>query len=74
MGAIDYLHKLGFAHRDIKPSNILLDESFNVKLIDFGLGNLYNSGEQLLTACGSPCYAAPEVNQVYNLAHRWCSV
>ena len=65
MSAIDYLHKLGFAHRDIKPSNILLDEDFNVKLIDFGLGNLYSSGEQLLTACGSPCYAAPEVYLKY---------
>jgi 5'-AMP-activated protein kinase catalytic alpha subunit len=30
-------------------------------LIDFGLGNLYRDSEQLKTACGSPCYAAPEI-------------
>lgn len=33
----------------------------NIKVIDFGLGNLYNENENLKTACGSPCYAAPEI-------------
>ena len=33
----------------------------NLKLIDFGLGNLYSNDETLKTACGSPCYAAPEI-------------
>ncbi len=61
ISAIDYLHKIGCAHRDIKPSNILIDAEFNLKLIDFGLGNLYEESEKLKTACGSPCYAAPEV-------------
>ncbi len=32
-----------------------------MKIIDFGLSNLYNEGELLSTACGSPCYAAPEM-------------
>ena len=61
ISSVEYLHKLGCAHRDIKPSNILLDESVDLKLIDFGLGNLYSNGEKLNTACGSPCYAAPEI-------------
>lgn len=61
ISAVEYLHKLGCAHRDIKPSNILLDENLDLKLIDFGLGNLYSNGEKLNTACGSPCYAAPEI-------------
>ena len=61
ISAVEYLHKLGCAHRDIKPSNILLDENLDLKLIDFGLGNLYTDGEKLKTACGSPCYAAPEI-------------
>lgn len=29
--------------------------------MDFGLSNLYSEGETLITACGSPCYAAPEM-------------
>jgi serine/threonine protein kinase len=58
---VKYLHSIGCAHRDIKPSNILLDWKKNVKLIDFGLGNLYGEGQKLSTSCGSPCYAAPEL-------------
>jgi 5'-AMP-activated protein kinase catalytic alpha subunit len=34
----------------------------NIKIVDFGLSNTYNDGEMLKTACGSPCYAAPEVS------------
>ena len=29
--------------------------------MDFGLSNTYKPGETLKTACGSPCYAAPEM-------------
>jgi serine/threonine protein kinase len=46
-------------HRDLKPENILLDYKYNVKIIDFGLSNVYSRAEQLSTACGSPSYAAP---------------
>jgi len=76
--AIDYMHQLGICHRDLKPENILFDSSHkNIKIIDFGLSNLYytdlsiindeqNSyeaeGVELLeTPCGSPGYAPPEM-------------
>lgn len=61
ISAIEDLHKNGIAHRDLKPENILLDSDRNVKIIDFGLSNTYKPGEMLKTACGSPCYAAPEM-------------
>lgn len=32
----EYLQKQGVMHRDLKPQNIMLDEFFNVKVIDFG--------------------------------------
>lgn len=35
--ALHYLEGLNVAHRDIKPSNILINESGEVKLADFGL-------------------------------------
>jgi 5'-AMP-activated protein kinase catalytic alpha subunit len=38
-----------------------LDFKFNIKLIDFGLSSIYSRGEKLKTACGSPCYASPEM-------------
>ncbi len=59
--AVKYLHSIGCAHRDVKPSNILVDWRRDIKLIDFGLGNEYSEDEKLKTACGSPCYAAPEI-------------
>jgi len=59
--AVEELGKHGISHRDIKPENILLDKNMNLKLIDFGLGRLFKKGELLSTACGSPCYAAPEM-------------
>ena len=34
----------------------------NIKIVDFGLSNIYKtSSDQLKTACGSPCYASPEM-------------
>ena len=47
--------------RDLKPENLLLDENKNLKIIDFGLSNHYDDGQLLVTPCGSPCYAAPEM-------------
>ena len=36
-------------------------EGWNVKVVDFGLSNTDDGGKLLKTACGSPCYAAPEM-------------
>ena len=59
--ALDYIHLHKIAHRDIKPENILVDWGGRVKLIDFGLSNLFPGDVSLRTSCGSPCYAPPEM-------------
>jgi carbon catabolite-derepressing protein kinase len=59
--AVEYCHRHKIVHRDLKPENLLLDESLNVKIADFGLSNIMTDGNFLKTSCGSPNYAAPEV-------------
>lgn len=40
----------------------MLDFDKTLKIVDFGLSNVYEPpDEELKTACGSPCYAAPEM-------------
>ncbi|KAL5220491.1 hypothetical protein ABZP36_025204 [Zizania latifolia] len=64
--ALLYLHdewEQCVVHRDIKPSNVMLDESFNAKLGDFGLARFIDHavGVQTMTAIsGTPGYVDPE--------------
>ncbi|KAL1521685.1 hypothetical protein AB1Y20_021340 [Prymnesium parvum] len=62
---VSFCHSLGVAHRDLKPENILLkrhaDGSITIKVADFGLSTLMQTGHMLSTACGSPHYVAPEI-------------
>ncbi|KAL6902045.1 hypothetical protein ACP4OV_004921 [Aristida adscensionis] len=64
ISAIDFCHSRGVCHRDLKPENLLLDESRNLKISDFGLSALPDCKRQdglLYTSCGTPAYVAPEV-------------
>lgn len=61
---LEYLHNMEVTHRDLKPENLLLQTSHDgwvIKIVDFGLSNTHDGGRLLKTACGSPCYAAPEM-------------
>ncbi|XP_051135360.1 CBL-interacting protein kinase 5-like [Andrographis paniculata] len=64
IAAVDYCHSRGVYHRDLKPENLLLDESGNLKVSDFGLSAIVESKRHdglLHTTCGTPAYVAPEV-------------
>lgn len=43
ISAFEYLEEHNILHRDIRPANILIDENFNVKIIDFGFGKILDS-------------------------------
>jgi serine/threonine protein kinase len=62
-GALDYAHAQGLVHRDIKPSNVLIDDSGNYLLTDFGIAKLYESSAQFTRTggiLGTPAYMSPE--------------
>ncbi|OCB89838.1 Pkinase-domain-containing protein [Sanghuangporus baumii] len=59
--ALDYCHRNNVVHRDLKIENILISQTGNIKIIDFGLSNLYNPTTHLSTFCGSLYFAAPEL-------------
>lgn len=59
--ALDYCHRNSIVHRDLKIENILISKSGDIKIIDFGLSNLYSPHALLKTFCGSLYFAAPEL-------------
>ncbi|KAJ8317950.1 hypothetical protein KUTeg_003041 [Tegillarca granosa] len=61
LDVVDFLHRGSIVHRDIKCDNIMLDDHYNIKLIDFGFSRYMPQNQILETACGSYVYAAPEV-------------
>ncbi|XP_058453309.1 testis-specific serine/threonine-protein kinase 3-like [Malaya genurostris] len=70
LNVVEYIHSMGIVHRDIKCENIVFDETFTLKLIDFGFarGNMHPvvAGGKIKpvfskTFCGSHAYASPEI-------------
>ncbi|CAK7902128.1 serine/threonine protein kinase Kin1p [[Candida] anglica] len=59
--ALDYCHKNSVVHRDLKIENIMINQKGDIKIIDFGLSNLYSPKTVLKTYCGSLYFAAPEL-------------
>lgn len=51
-----------FCLRDLKMENVMMNSiRTRIKIVDFGLSNVYDPNSPLRTHCGSPEYAAPEL-------------
>jgi serine/threonine-protein kinase len=59
--ALDYAHANGIVHRDIKPANIMILNSAEIKVTDFGIARVTTSSKtQTGTVLGTPSYMSPE--------------
>jgi serine/threonine protein kinase len=60
--ALEYAHRHGVIHRDIKPGNILLSETGETKVSDFGASFQQRATQETtqISGVGSPAYMSPE--------------
>lgn len=61
--AMDYLHKNNIMHLDIKPENIVLKsaDSPEIKLVDFGLAQVWSPDKEIKEMMGTAEFVAPEI-------------
>ena len=61
LSALGFAHQNGIVHRDVKPSNIMVLNSGEVKVADFGIARIDTSEFTIVgDLLGTPAYMAPE--------------
>ena len=56
-----HIHENGIVHRDLKTENCLIDQDFNLRIIDFGLAKVASHREFGQQMVGTMRYMAPEI-------------
>ena len=67
---LNYAHDRGIIHRDIKPANVMLLEDGGVKIVDFGIARIGETGISRTEVVGSLHYMSPEQFQSQPLDRR----
>ncbi|KAG8629410.1 hypothetical protein KVT40_003275 [Elsinoe batatas] len=60
---LEYLHAQGIIHRDLKPDNCLITNDDVLKIVDFGVSEMFDKESEMHTSkhAGSPAFMPPEL-------------
>ncbi len=75
LDAFAYAHQSGIVHRDIKPANIMITQTGDIKIMDFGIAKMANKEDKKLTQAGvrlgTLFYMSPEqIRAAWNIDAR----
>jgi serine/threonine-protein kinase len=60
-GALKHAHDIGVIHRDLKPANLVVNQNWEVKLVDFGIAKIFGDSNTVVgSLLGTADYMAPE--------------
>ncbi|MGJ9426465.1 PASTA domain-containing protein [Nesterenkonia halotolerans] len=74
LGALGYSHEKGIVHRDIKPSNVMVSQTGQIKVMDFGIARALADSASTMTqtsaVVGTAQYLSPEQARGEVVDHR----